>query len=181
MRWTGQEVILRLTTVPAGYTGGNAFRHLSHVINQLCHKSIMSYIFMSATPTFPPSYIWMRWTGLWKCVKIKQNWKLIEIVMPGIWKWYLNQARPKTYQNRDAMYRKMVSTWWCRVEENEIKNNKDYHPHHHHHQHLGKLWISMKIYVHRAAGNRKTLLKYIQIENSWNLWKSLSNQQLENL
>ena len=40
MRWTGQEVILRLTTVPAGYTGGNAFRHLSHVINQLWKQQI---------------------------------------------------------------------------------------------------------------------------------------------
>ena len=42
MRGTGQEVILRLTTVPAGYSGGHAFRHLSHVINQLWDKSIMS-------------------------------------------------------------------------------------------------------------------------------------------
>ena len=40
MRWAGQEIILRLTTVPAGYTGGNAFRHLSHVINQLWKQQI---------------------------------------------------------------------------------------------------------------------------------------------
>ena len=40
MRETGQEVILRLTTVPAGYTGGNAFRHWSHVINQLWKQQI---------------------------------------------------------------------------------------------------------------------------------------------
>ena len=42
MRGTGQEVILRLTTVPAGYSGGHAFRHLSHVINQFENKSIKS-------------------------------------------------------------------------------------------------------------------------------------------
>ena len=46
MRWTGQEVILRLTTVPAGYTGGNAFRHWSHVINQLWKQQI------SCTPIY---------------------------------------------------------------------------------------------------------------------------------
>ena len=33
MRWTGQEVILRLTTEPAGYTGGNAFRTQKHERN----------------------------------------------------------------------------------------------------------------------------------------------------
>ena len=38
MCWTWQEVILRLTTVPAGNTGGNAFRHLSHVMHQLCKQ-----------------------------------------------------------------------------------------------------------------------------------------------
>ncbi len=40
MRCTGQEVILRLTTVPAGYAGGNALRHLSHVIDQLWKQQI---------------------------------------------------------------------------------------------------------------------------------------------
>ena len=42
MRGTGQEVIFHLITVPAEYWGGHAFRHLSHVIYRLCHKSITS-------------------------------------------------------------------------------------------------------------------------------------------
>ena len=43
-------------------------------------------------------------------IKIKQNWKLFKIVMPGMRKWYQNQAKLKTDQNRDAGYLNSVKS-----------------------------------------------------------------------
>ena len=47
MCWTGQEVILRLTTVPAGYTGGNAFHASKMTRNQAKHLTSSKAYHMS--------------------------------------------------------------------------------------------------------------------------------------